>query len=153
MDGLFDSYISSNSLALIVSSIIFVVTVTLVAKQLINFVITAVLLFFAVVSGFAIANNDIVRSYFQGSEQSSAKAAAAGEKMEESRLDTIKEHISQIFQQLVETLSNQSKDHQGDKEKSKQLKSSIESVINQLEQQRLQLQEFLDAQSEAGLGR
>lgn len=152
MDTFFDTYLSGNSLWLIVSTVIFVISVTFVAKHLISFVITGVLLFFAVTSGFAIANNEIVRAYFQTEEQTPTTPSKQPEKPQESRLDVIKSNINQIFQQLVETLSNQSKEHQGDKEKSKQLRSSIEGVLQQLEQQRLQLQEILDTQAEGGSG-
>jgi hypothetical protein len=142
MDGFFEQYISSNTLALIVSSLIFIITVTLVTKQLINFVITCVLLFFAVVSGMAIANNDIVRSYL-GWEPAAAKTEQpAGE----STLDNIRERISSIYEQLVEVLSNQKEDKAAPPATKQQLRSSIEGLLNQLEDQKEQLRQFLESQ-------
>lgn len=56
--------ISNDALGLIIAGVIFLVTVMLIAKKLISFLITVVLLFFAIASGMAIAHNDLVREYF-----------------------------------------------------------------------------------------
>lgn len=65
MEFLAELPISSDALGLIIAGIIFIVTVILIAKKLISFVITVVLLFFAIASGMAIAHNDLVREYFR----------------------------------------------------------------------------------------
>ena len=150
MEGFLNSLGNPNVIALIAATAIFVVTVALISFRLINFVITCVLLFFAVASGFAIANNDIVRDYLSQYFKSSEEQVAATPnkqqpaKSEESKMDLVRERIQVIFEQIVEVLSNHSKDHKEDQEKSKQLKTTIEGVLEELEQQKLQLQEILN---------
>lgn len=70
MDQFKEALSSSDAIALIASALIFIVTVVLVARRLIGFLITLVLLFFALVAGLSIANNDIIRHYFSSEESS-----------------------------------------------------------------------------------
>ncbi|MDP1836643.1 MAG: hypothetical protein Q8K75_12050 [Chlamydiales bacterium] len=140
-----DQYVSSNTLALIVSTVIFVVTVALVARQLVGFVITCVMLFFAMASGVAIANNDIVRSYFQPAGEPLPPPTPVHEPGEGSTLDAIRDRIGEVFQQLVEVLSNHSGETREVTTTEKQeLRSSIEGLLNQLDEQKQQLQQFLE---------
>ncbi len=73
MKEFLDCLFSNNAVALAVATLIFLITVGLVAKRLIGFLLTLVLLFFAITSGFAIANNDIVREYLKGKTQESVQ--------------------------------------------------------------------------------
>lgn len=144
MDSFFD-FGSPNVIALIVSALIFVITVALISFRLINFVITCVLLFFAIASGFAIANNDLVREYFSGYFGETELAPSQTAKTaDESRLEAVRAKIQSIFEQLVELLSNHSKTHKDDKEKSQQLKSTILGIMQELDQQRQLLQDLLE---------
>ncbi len=147
MEGFFDNYVSSNTLALVVSGIIFVITVALVLRNLISFIITCVLLFFAVVSGLAIANNDIVKGYLH-SDKDVAAADTSKTPPTESRIETIRDRLVTIFRQLVETLSNQSKDSDHP-DKSRKLRSSIEQVLQELDMHRQKLQNLIDEHTTA----
>lgn len=53
--------LSNNGLAFIIAFIIFIITLYLVVKRSIGFIITLLLLCFAIVSGFFIANQDLFR--------------------------------------------------------------------------------------------
>jgi len=140
MEGIADQLTSSNTVALVISSIIFIVTVVLVAKQLINFLITCVLLFFAVVSGFAIANNDLVRDYLkiEGNEQ-----VIPFETTDDSTFDNLKDKLWDIFEQLVDTLSNQEDEDAPDNRK--QTRASVEDYIETLDVQKAKLEALLNS--------
>lgn len=128
-----EQYFSSHTVALIISTAIFILSATLIARQLVNFLFTCVLLFFATASGVAIANNEIVRSYF-------TVDSSLEESVESGRMQRVKERIEEIFQQLVEILSNRKA---GDEQKG-ELKSSVEHLVQQLEEQKAILQAFLE---------
>ncbi len=152
MEDLYNSLSNPNVIALIVSSAIFIVTVALISFRLINFVITCVLLFFAIASGLAIANNDIVRGYFNKQHNSSDQATPTTKDSKqlsdasESKLEAIRERLEIMFQQLVEVLSNHASDHKEEQEKAQHLKTTIENVLDELDQQKIQLQELLEEQ-------
>lgn len=57
---------SAEVLAIVIPAIIFIITVILVVKRLASFVMTLLFLTFALVSGLAIVNHDVVRSYLKG---------------------------------------------------------------------------------------
>lgn len=143
MDGIAEQLTSSNTVALVISSIIFIVTVVLAARQLISFLITTVLLFFAVVSGLAIANNDIVRDYLKMGETEQTIPFSTDEN---SNLDNLKDRLWNIFEQLVETLSNQ--EDEETPSSSQQTRASIEQYIQTLDTQKAKLQAYLDKDPE-----
>jgi len=64
-------FTSTPVIALVVSIIVFLITLTLVVKRLIGFFITLLLLFFTIVSGYAILNHQIVSDYLQNYHQES----------------------------------------------------------------------------------
>lgn len=66
MQDFINFILSNNGLAFGVALLIFIVTLFLVVKRLIGFVITLLLLVFALVSGFFIANQDLFRSILKG---------------------------------------------------------------------------------------
>ncbi len=145
MEGL-DNYMSGNTLALLVSGLIFVVTVALVIRNFVSFLITSVLLFFAVVSGMAIANNDIVRGQLGWDQPGTVAKTDSKNPPEESTIESVKAKLVSIYDQLVEILSNHSKEQASSSsgQKSQQLKTSVEHVLEQLDLHREKLQEFLD---------
>lgn len=65
MNDFLDTILSNNGVALAVSLIIFIITLWLIIKRFIGFVFTLILLCFALVSGFAVANADLVREIFK----------------------------------------------------------------------------------------
>jgi hypothetical protein len=62
MQQIVDFLLSSNGLAFGVALLIFIITLFLVVKRLIGFLITLLLLAFAIVSGFFVANQDLLRN-------------------------------------------------------------------------------------------
>lgn len=102
----FLQFLSSNTvLALIVSIIIFVVTLVLVVKRLIGFFITLLLLFFTIVSGYAILNHDIVRAFLLKYY------------VEKDQKETTKENPSNFQQKLLDTYESLKKELEEQKEK------------------------------------
>lgn len=106
----FLQFLSSNTvLALIVSIIIFAVTLVLVVKRLIGFFITLLLLFFTIVSGYAILNHDIVRTfllkYYIGSEEKekSKETSNYQQKLLEA-YDNLKKEIDEQKQKLQDSI-------------------------------------------------
>lgn len=63
MEEFINIILSTPALALIISVVIFIVTLILVIKRLIGFFITLLLLFFTIISGYAILNHDLIRSF------------------------------------------------------------------------------------------
>lgn len=61
-----DALFSAEVLAIAIPAIIFGVTVFLLIKRLVGFVATLLLLCFALASGLAIINRDVVRDYVRG---------------------------------------------------------------------------------------
>jgi hypothetical protein len=65
MDHIVNVVFSTPFLALTVSVIIFIVTLALVAKRLIGFFVTLLLLAFTIISGYAVFNNEIISKAIQ----------------------------------------------------------------------------------------
>lgn len=91
--------ISNDALGLIIAAIIFLVTITLIAKKLINFVVTIILLFFAIASGMAIAHNDLVREYFRKEK--------VHHEHEENFLEQFRDEAVNLLNRIVETIRSQ----------------------------------------------
>ena len=66
MQDVINFLFSNNGLAFGVALLIFIITLFLVVKRLIGFIITLILLAFALISGFFIANQDLFRSILKG---------------------------------------------------------------------------------------
>jgi hypothetical protein len=109
MDSLAEYLPSNNVVALVIASLIFIVTVALVAKKLISFLITIVLLFFAIASGMAIANNDLVRQYFMQKNASVAEPVEPQQqsptKSKDETLALVREELAKILHQLATLLA------------------------------------------------
>lgn len=103
MEYLAELPISHDALGLIVASVIFLVTIMLIAKKLINFVITIVLLFFAIASGMAIAHNDLVREYFRKEKM------PHHEQNDENFLEPLRDEAVQLLNRITELVRTQAK--------------------------------------------
>ena len=102
---------TQDLIALGISGIIFLITIVLVARQAVNFLITMILLFIVLVSGFAIANNDIIRQKFETAETQKSideVVKAPQEQVGNSTFEQVRVKVLQIFEQLVDLLSNKS---------------------------------------------
>lgn len=102
MDYLAELPISSDALGLIIAGLIFVVTVVLIAKKLISFLITVVLLFFAIASGMAIAHNDLVREYF-----SKDKVSHSSQNNDENFFEPLRAEAVQLLNRIVDLLHSE----------------------------------------------
>lgn len=103
MEYLAELPISHDALGLIVASVIFLVTVMLIAKKLINFVITIVLLFFAIASGMAIAHNDLVREYLR------KEKLPHHEQNDDNFLEPLRDEAVQLLNRITELVRTQAK--------------------------------------------
>ena len=104
MENFVDYILSNNVIAYTTAFIIFVITVFLVVRRLIGFVITLLLLFFAIASGLAIANMDLFREILRG---------MVYEKSEERKKDdTFKSQVLQAYDELKEQFEEQKKNLQ-----------------------------------------
>ena len=65
MNEFIDFITANTTLAYITAFIIFVITLVLVVKRLIGFMLTLLLLAFAILSGLSIANHDLFRELLQ----------------------------------------------------------------------------------------
>lgn len=97
MEEFTNQILSTPVLALIIAIIIFVITVYLLIRRLIGFFITMLLLFFAIVSGYAILNHDIVRNWLK--KQTGHEEITSTPKEEEK---SFKEMMIKAYEELKE---------------------------------------------------
>lgn len=114
MDYLTEYLPSNNALALAIASLIFIVSVALVAKKVISFLITLILLFIAIASGMAIANNDLVRQHFMHSNRDKVapptdQTPAVQEPKDSASetLDQVRSELAKILHELASMLSSE----------------------------------------------
>lgn len=119
MQDIYNFLSSSNGIALIVALIIFFVTIVLVIRRLIGFVITLILLIFAILSGLAIANNDIVRDIFRGLSSDSTPKE--------------KESVSLLNQQVMKTYEDIKKEFIQQKDEFKKVLEQIRAKDKEAE--------------------
>lgn len=74
MNEVIDFFTSNTTLAYLTALVIFIITIVLVVRRLIGFMITLLLLFFALVSGLAIANYDLFREILVSFKYDSSKS-------------------------------------------------------------------------------
>lgn len=72
MNDFIDFITSNTTLAYVTAFIIFIITIVLVVRRLIGFMITLLLLIFAILSGLSIANHDLFREMLQGFKTTAA---------------------------------------------------------------------------------
>jgi len=97
MEDFINSISATPAIALGVAVLIFIVAVVLVIKRIIGFFITLLLLFFAIVSGYAILNHDIVRSYLNSLQN--------GEKPKEED-QNLKKTLINAYEELKEKIDS-----------------------------------------------
>jgi flagellar motility protein MotE (MotC chaperone) len=138
---------TQDMIALGISGLIFLVTIVLVARQAVNFFITLILLFFATVSGFAIANNQIVKQQFESPETQKAIAAtikSVPEQPNDSTFDQVKARFSGLFEQLVDLLSNQPSDAGKAPPMTPAKQAKVQELIKDIDAQKDKLQTLLE---------
>ncbi|MCB1113165.1 MAG: hypothetical protein KDK62_00220 [Chlamydiia bacterium] len=100
MDEFVDFLLSNNGAAFAIALLIFIVTVWLVIKRFIGFVVTIILLVFALVSGFFVANADLVREIIKG-------LAGRSTPKEQQTLDQLKNQFYKSFEEIKNEFSQQ----------------------------------------------
>ena len=100
METFFTLLMQSHTLAFLVPFMVFVVTVFLVVRRLIGFLITIAFLGFAVVVGVAIANYDVVKHYLP--DDNKAQVTQVEKMLKEFRAD-----IERAFSDLHEDFRDQ----------------------------------------------
>lgn len=105
MNEFVDFLLSNNGAAIAIALLIFIVTVWLVIKRLIGFVITIVLLAFALISGFAVANADLVREIIKN-------IAGKSTPQEQQTLDQLKQQVFKSYDEIRKEFTQQKEEFQ-----------------------------------------
>jgi biopolymer transport protein ExbB/TolQ len=105
MNEFIDFILSNNGAAIAIALLIFIVTVWLVIKRLIGFVITIILLAFALISGFAVANADLVREIIKN-------LAGKSTPQEQQTLDQLKQQVFKSYDEIRKEFSQQKEEFQ-----------------------------------------
>lgn len=129
-----ESFFSNETLAIIVPMVVFIITLFMVVKRLISFVFTLVLLAFAIVSGLAIINYDVVRDYINND-------------IPQERYDELKDGFYRFKQQIIEAFDELKNDLRNlDNEQPQnygELEGRAEYLINKVEVQEARLSELI----------
>lgn len=107
--------LSNNGLAFGIAFIIFIITLYLVVKRSIGFLITLLLLCFAIVSGFFVANQDLFRDFLK-----SYTGQATPE--EQATVDQLKTQLYKSYEEIKAEL--------------KQQKEEFSKIINKKEEEK-----------------
>jgi predicted PurR-regulated permease PerM len=127
MSEYIDMLFTSEGLAIAIPAIIFIITVYLIVKRLISFLITLILLVFAIVSGLAIVNHKTVGEVVKGevSEQ-------RYEELKQS-LSEFKNQIQEAFRELQQDLTKEDKSMQSRLEDSSDMLQRLDFQVRRLE--------------------
>jgi glucan phosphoethanolaminetransferase (alkaline phosphatase superfamily) len=106
MHDFINSLLESNTLAFIVSLAIFIVTLFLVVRRSIGFFVTLMLLIFAIVSGFFVANQDIFSSFLRSFANDPAKDSS------HDSYALFKQQLEKSYHELKDEFSQQKKEFQ-----------------------------------------
>lgn len=112
MQDILNFLATNNGAALVIALLIFLVTLVLVVKRLIGFVITIVLLIFAIVSGFFVANADLFRDVLKGMTANSTPE-------ERQTVEQLKAQFQKAYEELKSDLKTQKEEFQKIIQKSK----------------------------------
>lgn len=91
MANVLETIFSTEVLAIAIPAMIFAITIILVVKRLVGFVLTLLLLSFSIASGLAIINHDVIRDYVRG-------------EYTDQEVQTWKDEVSNDLQQVWEAL-------------------------------------------------
>ncbi|MDP1835087.1 MAG: hypothetical protein Q8K75_04075 [Chlamydiales bacterium] len=105
--GLYDSFSSPDTMALVISIVIFLVTTGMLLFRILGFAFAGALLFFSLASGFAISKNQVVKTFLAEKVPADQQAKFYDEINASSQLESVKEKIVTIFDTVVNALANQ----------------------------------------------
>lgn len=100
MNEIIDFLTSNTTLAYVTAIFIFIVTIILLIRRLIGFMVTLLLLAFAIISGLAIANHDLFREVLSSFKYDP-------EKNREDKFTHFKDKLSHAYEELKEELTEQ----------------------------------------------
>ncbi len=134
MQHLIEFFQSDSVLALAVSATIFLITVILVAKRFIGFMITLLLLAFSIAAGYAILNHNMVHEYLQ---ERWDQPTTFREKTEERiSPETLKEQMMQAFKEIKKQLKQE-------KESLNTVMEDLQDLFQDVGEQRERLQSLI----------
>lgn len=120
--------------ALLTSTIIFFITILLVAKNWISFWTTFLLLLFAIAAGFVIGHYHTFQSYLEYQTQSSNLS-------QEANPETFKSQISQAMEHLQKEVHTE-------KENLHKLMVQVDEIFDQMNTQKQKLEHFIEVTQE-----
>lgn len=100
MNEIIDFLSSNTTLAYLTALIIFIITIFLLVRRLIGFMVSLLLLAFALISGLAIANHDLFREILSSFKYDP-------EKNKEDKYTHFKNKLSNAYEELKEELTEQ----------------------------------------------
>ena len=93
MNEFIDFITSNTTLAYVTAVVVFIITIFLLMRRLIGFMVSLLLLAFALISGLAIANHDLFREILTGFKVSD-------EKPTEDKLSHFKNQLNKAYDEL-----------------------------------------------------
>lgn len=100
MNEFIDFITANTTVAYITAVVIFVITIILLIKRIIGFMITLLLLAFALLAGLAIANHDVFRDVLQSFKEEPSKPG-------EDRTTHIKNQLNKAYDELKKEFEEQ----------------------------------------------
>ena len=106
MPSYLEFLLSAQTLAIALPALVFIITVYLIIKRVATVMITIILLLFAILSGLAVMNYDVVREY--------AKGGVSTEEVDhiKTSLDQFREDVLEAMQRLQEDIRDIEKDQE-----------------------------------------
>lgn len=102
MNEVIDFFSNNTTLAYVTAVVIFIITVVLLVRRLIGFMVTLLLLAFALASGLAIANYDLFREVITSFKYDPAKT-------KDDQYTHIKTQLGKAYEELKEEFQDQKK--------------------------------------------
>lgn len=102
MNEVIDFFTNNTTLAYVTAVVIFIITIYLLIKRLIGFMITLLLLAFALASGLAIANYDLFREVVSSFKYDPSKT-------KEDQFTHFKTQLNHAYEELKEEFQDQKK--------------------------------------------
>lgn len=100
MNELIDFLTSNTTLAYVTAVVIFIVTIFLLVRRLIGFMVSLLLLAFALISGLAIANHDLFREILTGFKYDPSIT-------KEDKYTHFKSQLNKTYEELKEEFAEQ----------------------------------------------
>lgn len=130
MQPIIEFFQSDSVLALAVAATIFLITVILVAKRFIGFMITLLLLAFSIAAGYAVLNHDLVEQYLQKKWE---EPPPPEKKTEPDQAKSLKDQILRAVDEIKRQLTQE-------KQSISSMNEELEQLFEELKEQKEKLQ-------------